>query len=148
MFINDHWQLAIEHGAYGVHLGQEDLQTADLPAIAKAGLHLGISTHSYFEAAKAKSYHPSYVALGPIFETTCKSMTFGPQGFDRISEWRGFFEQGLVAIGGLQLQHAQEVAKRGADGLALISDVLKASNPHQRVAEWLDVERSLFEAIS
>lgn len=82
LFINDYWKLAIRYNAYGVHLGQEDLVNADCQAIARAGIRLGISTHSYYELARAYALRPSYIACGPIFPTTSKQMPFAPQGID------------------------------------------------------------------
>ncbi len=137
LFINDHWQLAIELQAYGVHLGQEDLLAADLPAIARAGLRLGISTHCLTEAAIAKGINPSYVALGPIFPTTCKSLRFGPHGLDKINTWRQMFSQPLVAIGGLKAEDASEALRQGASGVAVISDVVNARSPEARAQQWL-----------
>jgi hydroxymethylpyrimidine kinase/phosphomethylpyrimidine kinase/thiamine-phosphate diphosphorylase len=137
LFINDYWQLAIELGAYGVHLGQEDLWTADLRAIARAGLRLGISTHCYSEAAIAHSIRPSYVALGPIFETTCMSLRFGPHGMGRISEWRRLLPYPLVAIGGLKAKHAEHAMQLGADGVAVISDVVHSDDPDTMTRLWL-----------
>lgn len=137
LFINDYWQLAIRMQAYGVHLGQEDLATADLAAIAEAGLRLGLSTHSYAELARANSIVPSYVALGPIYPTSCKAMRFGPQGPRRIHEWQQLCRVPLVAIGGLRHQDAQQIKALGADGIAVISDIMHASNPEDRVRQWL-----------
>ncbi|MBM4250546.1 MAG: phosphomethylpyrimidine kinase [Deltaproteobacteria bacterium] len=138
LFINDHWREAIELKAYGVHLGQEDLGTADLAAIASAGLRLGISTHSLSEAAVAKGVNPSYIALGPIFPTTCKSLRFGPHGLGKIKTWRSMFEQPLVAIGGLKAEHVREAMRLGASGVAVIADVVHASNPDERAYQWLE----------
>ena len=138
LFINDYWELAIKCGAYGVHLGQEDLNNANLNAILKSGLRLGISTHSYFEAAIAQGIRPSYVALGPIFETTCKSMRFGPQGFSRLGEWRNLIDAPLVAIGGLKPEHTLSAQLAGASGVAAISDWLHHEDPMMRVTEWMN----------
>jgi thiamine-phosphate diphosphorylase len=138
LFINDYWEMAIKHGAFGVHLGQEDLATADVHTLRSRGLRLGISTHSYFEAAVAHGMHPSYVALGPIFPTTCKSMRFGPQGFARVNEWRTMLPYPLVAIGGLSPEHAPVLREGGADGWAVISDWLQHPKPLLRAKEWLD----------
>lgn len=80
LFINDYWRLAIKHGAYGVHLGQEDLDTTDLAAIHRAGLRLGVSTHDDAELARALAVKPSYIALGHIFPTQTKDMPSAPQG--------------------------------------------------------------------
>ena len=139
LFINDFWQLAIELGAYGVHLGQEDLDEADLHAIAKGGLRLGISTHSLEELARADSIYPSYLALGPIFETTCKSMAFGPQGIEKVGQWVRLSRAPVVAIGGLKPEHAADILAQGASGCALISDVTEASDPEARARQWLDL---------
>ncbi|MEI8631370.1 thiamine phosphate synthase [Vibrio sp. PP-XX7] len=73
VFINDYWQLAVEHGAYGVHLGQDDLISADLSRIKTSGLRLGLSTHGYWEIIKVEQLNPSYIALGHIFPTTTKT---------------------------------------------------------------------------
>jgi thiamine-phosphate diphosphorylase len=140
LFINDYWQLAIDSGAYGVHLGQEDLDqlhTENLSAISNAGLRLGVSTHSHEEALRAMSVSPSYIALGPIFPTTCKSMAFGPQGLARIGEWRSKYNCPLVAIGGLKVEHAAEALALGADGIAVISDITTAADPEGRARQWV-----------
>ncbi len=143
LFINDYWQTAVDAGAYGVHLGQEDLDVlsdSDWDRLQKSGLRLGISTHSYEEAARALAIKPSYIALGPIFETTCKSMTFGPQGMERLQEWHALCPGiPLVAIGGLKLDHASTLLSYGASGLSVITDVLKAVDPDARTRAWLAV---------
>jgi thiamine-phosphate diphosphorylase len=137
LFVNDYWREAIAAGAYGVHLGQEDLDTADINEIKKAGLRLGISTHSVFELARALSLKPSYVALGPIFETTCKSMSFGPQGFDRINEWMALSDCPVVAIGGLTLDHTAKLRNIGADGVAVLSNITGSDAPELQVKTWI-----------
>ncbi len=142
LFINDYWQLAIECHAFGVHLGQEDLDQLsprDVRTLQKSGLRLGLSTHSYEEAARAVALRPSYIALGPIFHTTCKSMAFGPQGMERVREWKELCgDIPLVAIGGLKLEHAATLLAYGASGLSVITDVLAHVNPEARVRDWLN----------
>lgn len=138
LFINDYWDLALEMGAYGVHLGQSDLDPCDLRQLAAANLRLGISTHSYDEAARAHALRPSYIALGPIFETTSKDMPFAPQGMARIAEWQRLWPYPLVAIGGLTVAHAAEAMRRGANGVACISDVTKAADPERQIRRWLN----------
>lgn len=144
-FLNDDWRLAIDLNVFGVHLGQEDLDALspeDLRLMESSGLRLGISTHSFEEAARAKSLQPSYIALGPIFETSCKSMRFGPQGIARVGEWvRGLTPLPIVAIGGLKCEHAEAILAEGADGIAVISDVIQAEDPESRVNEWLNAWR-------
>jgi hydroxymethylpyrimidine kinase/phosphomethylpyrimidine kinase/thiamine-phosphate diphosphorylase len=142
LFINDYWQLAIECHAFGVHLGQEDLDRLtprEIRTLQKSGLRLGVSTHSYEEAARAVALQPSYIALGPIFHTTCKSMAFGPQGMERVREWKDLCgDIPLVAIGGLKLEHSPTLLRYGASGLSAITDVLAHENPEARVQEWLN----------
>lgn len=137
LFVNDYWQDAIAAGAYGVHLGQEDLDTADIQEIKKAGLRFGVSTHSVYELARALSLKPSYVALGPIFETTCKSMSFGPQGFDRITEWMEHSDCPVVAIGGLTLEHAPKLRHIGVNGVAVLSNITTSQQPERQVKTWM-----------
>lgn len=129
LFINDYWQLAIRHHAYGVHLGHEDLQAADIDAIAESGLRLGLSTHDHYELACALHYHPSYIALGPIYATTSKVMRFAPQGLKKLRRWRAFTDLPLVAIGGITLEHIAALLAHGADGIAIISLVTKSDDP-------------------
>ena len=137
LFINDYWQYAIKFRAYGVHLGQEDLDNADLAKISAASLRLGLSTHCLEEVKRAQSISPSYVAIGPIFFTTLKSMNFAPQGIEAFKKWRAQLDMPLVAIGGIGLQHADELIAAGADGIAMVSEITKNENPEARAKEWL-----------
>lgn len=130
LFINDYWQLAIKHGAYGVHLGQEDLDSADLEAIASAGLRLGISNHSYHELARAHGIRPSYLALGPIFPTTTKVMKFRDQGVEQLKRWADLLKRDytLTAIGGITLERAPVVLATGVGSCAMVSAITKAES--------------------
>lgn len=136
LYINDFWQLAVKHQAFGVHLGQEDLITADLHAIASAGLKLGISTHCYAEVARALSAQPSYIAIGPIFPTTTKEMKFEPQGLEGLANWTAMLNYPLVAIGGITLDIAERVLDSGASGIAVVRDIIDSQDPSERVARW------------
>lgn len=130
LFINDYWQEAIAEGAYGVHLGQEDMDTADLDAIARAGLRLGLSTHSVAELDRALSVRPSYVASGAIFPTTTKAMPTQPQGIERLREYvRQAGDTPVVAIGGIDLDNGAEVLAAGASSLAVVRAVTEAADP-------------------
>lgn len=143
LFINDYWQWAIEYGAYGVHLGQEDLLTADINKIYTANLRLGISTHSYFELATALFYKPSYIALGPIFATTTKKMPFQPQGIATLKRWRELvYDCQLVAIGGIDIANLTAVLNTKTDGVAVVSAILKDPEPQQKTLRFLEVIRN------
>lgn len=143
LVVNDYWREAIETDAEFIHLGQGDLEHADLPAIRAAGLKLGISTHSHEELDIALGADPDYVALGPIYETTLKAMPFGPQGLARIGEWKALARKPLVAIGGITLERAPGVFAAGADTIAVVSDVVGHANPEQRVHDWLALSAAL-----
>lgn len=138
LFINDYWQLAVKHGAYGVHLGQEDLEYADVNAIRKAGLRLGISTHSYFEVARAHALKPSYIAYGPIFATTSKVMLFAPQGLVKLKHWCKLLDYPIVAIGGIDKNNFEKIKEAGVDGIAMISAILQANNPIAAAKDFLN----------
>ncbi len=138
LVVNDYWRAAIAAGARHLHLGQEDLADADLKAIRDAGLTLGISTHDDDELETALRAKPDYVALGPIFPTTLKSMRFAPQGIPKISEWKKRIGAlPLVAIGGIKLEQAREIYAAGADSIAVVSDVTQNPEPDARVRAWL-----------
>ncbi len=138
LVVNDYWQAAIEAGAQHVHLGQEDLADADIPAIRRAGLTLGLSTHDDDELENALRYDPDYVALGPIFPTTLKVMRFAPQGLDKLGLWKKRIGNiPLIAIGGITLEQAPAVFAAGADSIAVVSDVTKNPDPDARVRAWL-----------
>ena len=138
LVVNDWWRAAIEAGAAHVHLGHEDLAEADVPAIRRAGLTLGLSTHDDMELETALRCDPDYVALGPIYPTTLKVMRFAPQGLARITEWkRRIGKIPLVAIGGITLERAPGVYAAGADSIAVVSDVIQNADPEARVRAWL-----------
>lgn len=134
LFINDHWELAIASGAYGVHLGQEDLATADLAAIARAGLRLGISSHSYWEVCRAWALKPSYVACGPIHATQAKAMPWLPQGNDNLAYWCQLLPLPVVAIAGMDGPRAAQAMACGAAGVAVISAITGAASPEAEIA--------------
>ena len=134
LFINDHWQVAIEEGAYGVHLGQEDLATADLAAIAKAGLRLGVSTHCYWEVCRAWALKPSYIACGPIHPTQAKAMPWIPQGNGNLAYWCALLPLPVVAIAGMDVARATQAAECGAAGVAVISAITAATAPETAIA--------------
>ena len=138
LVVNDYWRAAIEAKAQHLHLGQEDLADADLAAVRKAGITLGISTHDDEELAIALKAKPDYVALGPIFFTTLKSMRFAPQGIPKITEWKkrvGVIP--LVAIGGIKFEQSAAIFAAGADSIAVVSDVTQNADPDARVRQWL-----------
>jgi thiamine-phosphate pyrophosphorylase len=138
LVVNDYWRVAIELKAQHLHLGQEDLAEADVAAIKKAGITLGLSTHDEEELENALRAEPDYVALGPIFFTTLKSMRFEPQGIPKITTWKKRVgDLPLVAIGGIKFEHAAEIFAAGADSIAVVSDVTQNSDPDARVRQWL-----------
>ena len=138
LVVDDYWRAAIVAGAKHLHLGQEDLVDADLAAIREAGLTLGISTHDDEELDTALRSKPDYIALGPIFPTTLKSMRFAPQGIAKITEWKKRIGAiPLVAIGGIKLEQAGAIFAAGADSIAVVSDVTQNADPDARVRAWL-----------
>jgi thiamine-phosphate pyrophosphorylase len=138
LVVNDYWRVAIDLGAKHLHLGQEDLAEADVAAIRKAGLTLGLSTHDDEELETALRAQPDYIALGPIFPTTLKSMRFAPQGIPKLTIWKKRIGAlPLIAIGGIKLEQAAEIFAAGADSIAVVSDVTQNADPDMRVKNWL-----------
>jgi thiamine-phosphate pyrophosphorylase len=121
-----------------VHLGQTDLDSADIPALRRAGVRVGISTHDSSELERGLALKPDYIALGPIYPTLLKAMPWPPQGLGRITEWkRRIGVTPLVAIGGLTVDRLAGVFEAGADSAAVVSDIVKHPDPEARMAEWL-----------
>ena len=132
VFINDHWQLALAAGAYGVHLGQQDLDSADLTALRQAGIRLGLSSHTQAELARAKALQPSYLAIGPIYPTTLKVMPYAPVGLAQLKDWAALAAPcPVVAIGGISLALMPGVLACGVDGVAVVSALTLAADPQQ-----------------
>ena len=139
LIVNDYWREAIDAGADYIHLGQEDLASADLGAIKAARLKLGISTHSQDELRTALAAEPDYVALGPIYPTKLKAMKWEPQGLGRVATWKlRIGNTPLVAIGGITPDRAADVVAAGADSVAVITDFMTAQDPEARIETWLD----------
>ncbi|KGP63845.1 phosphomethylpyrimidine kinase [Legionella norrlandica] len=137
LFINDYWELAINLGAGGVHLGQEDLIEADIDKIHQSGLYLGISTHCYHEVARAHAFRPSYIACGPIYETTSKVMSFQAQGINQLKRWRRTLRYPLVAIGGISLSNLPYVLNAKINGVSVISAITKSPVPLMAAEQFL-----------
>lgn len=142
LVVNDHWRIAIEEGCDFIHLGQEDLDDADFPAIRAANLRLGVSTHDEAELTRALALEPAYVALGPVYPTILKAMKWGPQGLDRVAAWKDRIgDTPLVAIGGFTVERAAGAFKAGADVVSAVTDITLNPDPEARVRDWLAATR-------
>jgi thiamine-phosphate pyrophosphorylase len=142
LVVNDYWQAAIDEGCAWVHLGQEDLVDADIKALRRAGLRIGVSTHDHAELDKGLAVGPDYVALGPIYPTMLKQMPWAPQGTARLAEWKKLVgDRPLVAIGGLTLQRALLCLESGADVAAVVGDIVNHADPVAQAKAWLAATR-------
>lgn len=142
LVINDHWQQAIDAGCTWIHLGQEDLDDADIRAIRRAGLRLGISTHDHDELDRALALAPDYVALGPVYPTILKKMKWHQQGLERVTEWKRLIgDIPLVAIGGMSVERAQGAFDAGADIVSAVTDITLNPAPEDRVRAWIEATR-------
>ena len=150
LFINDHWQAAVQAGSYGVHLGQEDLDLllpADLDAIRSAGLRLGVSTHGYAEMLRADRVSPSYIALGAVFPTTLKKMVTAPQGTARLAAYaRLLRDYPLVAIGGIDTQRLAPVLACGVGSIGVVRALTEATDPEQAATALCQTIQNFLDA--
>lgn len=143
LVINDHWQLALELGCDAVHLGQEDMDSADFEALEAGGVAFGLSTHDDGELARALAFRPAYVALGPVWPTRLKKMKWGPQGLDRVTAWKRVCGAvPLVGIGGVTPDRLPALFDAGADSAAVVTDIQAHADPVARCREWLSVTRT------
>ncbi len=139
LVINDYWQLALDLNCNFVHLGQEDMETADFAALRRAGIRYGLSTHDEAELERALSQDPAYVALGPVYPTVLKKMKWAPQGLERVTRWKQIAGQiPLVAIGGLTPDRLPGVFAAGADSAAVVTDIQLAQDPEARCRQWAE----------
>ncbi|MGH1466993.1 MAG: thiamine phosphate synthase [Cognatishimia sp.] len=139
LVVNDYWQLAIELDCDWLHLGQEDLDVADVDAIQAAGLKLGISTHDRAELDRALALDPGYIALGPVYPTILKKMKWHQQGLEKLTEWKAAIgDLPLVAIGGMSVERAAGAFDAGADIVAAVTDITLKDDPEARVSAWLE----------
>ena len=135
LVVNDHWELALELGAHGVHLGQDDLDKADIDALHHAGLLLGISTHSYWEVCRARALRPSYIACGPIHATAIKQMPWIPQGDANLAYWCTLLhDTPVVAIGGMDADRARDAMRAGAWSVAVVGAITRSADPRGAIA--------------
>jgi thiamine-phosphate pyrophosphorylase len=143
LVVNDHWQIALDLGCDFVHLGQEDLDAADIGALRRAGVRYGLSTHDLAELDRAMSQDPSYIALGPVYPTLLKQMKWGPQGLGRVREWKQVVGSvPLVGIGGLTPERVHGLFAAGADSAAVVTDIQQAADPIARCVDWITVTRA------
>jgi thiamine-phosphate pyrophosphorylase len=138
LIVNDYWQIALDEGCDFVHLGQEDMDSADFKALKAGGVRVGLSTHTPEELDRALTFQSDYIALGPIYPTVLKQMPFPPQGLERIGQWkRKIGDIPLVAIGGLTPERAKLVLDAGADSACVVTDILLNADPDARTLEWV-----------
>ena len=143
LIVNDYWRQAIDAGCDFVHLGQGDLDKADLCAIRSAGIKFGVSTHDEAELSLALDVSPDYIALGPVYPTILKAMAFAPQGLPRLTEWKKKIGKiSLVAIGGITLERVAGVLEAGADSAAVVTDISRNADPEQRARDWVKATRA------
>jgi len=139
LVVNDYWQIAIDEGCDFIHLGQEDLDDADLPAIHRAGLQLGVSTHDDEELERGLSTDPTYIALGPVYPTILKKMKWTEQGLDKVTEWKARVgKTPLCAIGGMTVERAAGALEAGADIVSAVTDITLNDDPEARMRAWLE----------
>ncbi|MEM7268711.1 MAG: thiamine phosphate synthase [Pseudomonadota bacterium] len=142
LIVNDYWRLAIEEGCDFVHLGQEDLDDADVAAIREAGLRLGVSTHDDAELDRALALDPDYIALGPIYPTILKKMKWDQQGLPKLTDWKAKIGPiPLIAIGGFSIERAAGAFEHGADCVSVVTDITFNQDPEKRTSEWLEATR-------
>lgn len=148
LFINDHWRVALEAGAYGVHLGQEDLLTADLAALQRAGIRLGVSSHAFWEVARALTVKPSYVACGPLFPTRAKAMPWIPQGVANLHYWTRLIPHPVIGIGGVTRDRLPGIRQTGCAGASVIQAIVAEADPAAAFASLQDAWLSATTPVS
>ena len=126
LVVNDRADIARIAGADGLHVGQEDLTGTDARTVVGPGVLLGVSTHSLEQLGAAATEAVDYLAIGPVFPTRTKDNPDPVVGLEMVRRARAATPRPLVAIGGITRANARSVVEAGADGVAVISDLLDA----------------------
>jgi len=126
LVVNDRADIARIAGADGLHVGQDDLAGTDARAVVGPGVLLGVSTHNLDQLAAAATAAVDYLAIGPVFPTRTKDSPDPVVGLEMVRRARAATTRPLVAIGGITRANARSVVEAGADGVAVISDLLDA----------------------
>jgi len=143
LIVNDYWKIALELGCDFVHLGQEDLDGADVSMLKKSDVRFGVSTHSEEELERALALDPDYIALGPVYPTILKKMPWQPQGLERVTQWKKQIgDLPLIGIGGINLDRAPGVFQAGADSVAMVTDITLNPDPEDQVKRWIKLTES------
>ncbi len=133
--VNDDPALALAVDADGVHLGQEDIPVDIARRILGKDKVIGLSTHCFEEATAANNLDVDYIGFGPIFHSSTKMVT-SPYGVEGIRRVRAGASVPVMAIGGINHENVSDVIRAGADGVAVISAILSASDIKEAVREF------------
>ena len=139
LIVNDRPDIAAMSGAGGVHVGQDDLPIEDARSICGSPLWVGVSTHNLDQLHEAVLSSADYIAVGPIFPTASKLNHDPVVGLDLLRQARQLTRKPLVAIGGITIESAADVFRSGANSVAVIRDLLAASDPAGRTSEYLAI---------
>ena len=138
LFINDRIDVAMILGADGVHLGQNGLPVGIVRKILGDSLIIGVSTHSLKEAKDAERGGADFITFGPIFATPSKVVYGPPVGLRRLVNLTGRIKIPVFAIGGINMDRIQDVMKKGANGVAVISAILNSESVYDAAASMLN----------
>jgi thiamine-phosphate pyrophosphorylase len=135
--VNDRCDLALAVDADGVHLGQDDLPFAYARRLMGPGKLIGLSTHRADQVKEADQLRPDYIGFGPIFTPSSKRDHDPVVGLEGLRQVRPLTKLPIFAIGGIQVDQVQAIRQAGADGVAVISAVLKAADVKQAVRDLI-----------
>lgn len=147
LLINDRVHIALTLGADGVHLGQEDMPPAEARRLLGPKAIIGISTHTLKEVIAAQEQPVDYINIGPMFPTATKEHArYGALGPDRVFELAGLNRHPFTTMGGIKRQHLRSLFARGANTVAMVTEISLAPDPAARVRELLaEIEAGIAE---
>ena len=131
--VNDRCDLALAVDADGVHLGQGDLSLHLARKVMGPDKLIGISTHNREQVVAATAGGPDYLGFGPIFTPSSKTDHDPVVGVAGLTAIRSLTRLPVFAIGGITVDRTAEVMRAGADGVAVISAILRAPDISQAV---------------
>ena len=135
--VNDDPYLALELGADGVHVGQDDMDPAEARRIMGPAAIIGLSTHSREQIEAAAKEPVDYISVGPIWETPTKEGR-PATGLELIREAAEIAERPWFAIGGIDSGNVDEVVSAGAERICVVRAIRDAENPRAAATALFD----------
>ena len=144
-FVNDNVEIAIQCGADGIHVGQEDMAAGAVRALVGDQMMIGVSVHTVEEAIEAVKNGADCLGVGAMFSTSTK-LDADVLPMQTLADICHAVDIPVVAIGGLNKNNIAKLAGTGVDGVALVSAIFAAEDIESACRELARISREMVNA--